>query len=104
MSSAETQRCTPLIQITARSAGEKKAEIIGFSLHRTREPERLWSFAYNQGAVTRFLLHNGRLLFSSSKGGLVELDAKTGRPISLEGSPLGYSVDGDVYGDRVVFL
>jgi len=82
-----------------------KGEIVALSLGRTRNAvRRVWSFAYSQGAVTRLLLHNDRLLFSSSKGGLVELDAKTGRPISLVGSPLGYSVDGDLYGDRVVFL
>jgi outer membrane protein assembly factor BamB len=82
-----------------------KGEIVALSLGRTaKQVRRLWSFKYNRGAVSRFLLDRGHLFFSSSKGGLVELDANTGRPLSISGSPLGYSADGDLDADRVVFL
>ncbi|MEI6805370.1 MAG: PQQ-binding-like beta-propeller repeat protein [Myxococcaceae bacterium] len=80
------------------AAGPKELTAIDLNTQKT-----VWRFLYTKGSPNRLLAKNGLLYFGSDQDALYVLNLKTGRPLQILGSGLGFAADFDFSSDHTLF-
>lgn len=80
------------------AAGPKEVVAIDLATQKTT-----WKFTYTKGIPNRLIAQNSSLYFGSDQDALYVLDLKTGRPMQILGSGLGFAADFDFSTDHTLF-
>jgi outer membrane protein assembly factor BamB len=65
--------------------------------------KKAWSFKYTKGSPNKLIVKNGYVYFGSDQDALYVLDLKTGKPLQILGSGLGFAADFDFSSDDALF-
>jgi outer membrane protein assembly factor BamB len=80
------------------AAGPKELNAIDLNTQKT-----VWKFFYTKGSPNQLLIKNGLLYFGSDQDALYVLNLKTGKPLQILGSGLGFAADFDFSSDHTLF-
>lgn len=80
------------------AAGPKQVTAIDINSRETT-----WRFAYTKGSPNKLIAKNGFLYFGSDQDALYVLNLKTGKPLQILGSALGFAGDFDFSSDDTLF-
>lgn len=80
------------------AAGPKELTAVDISTQKIA-----WRFKYTKGAPNRLITKNGLLYFGSDQDALYVLELKTGKPLQVLGSGLGFAGDFDFSSDHTLY-